>query len=294
MCVSIYKKNGDLVSNIVNYKHGYNMMPCDIFINEGNNQFWIIEEQESIYKYTLTGEFVEKETLPFPAVKITQADAVSYLFYDGGFDRNNPFNIRQASGNNFKDTKSFISKYLKNHTQVPISTFATYKEKIYILLPSNDTIYHYNNGNNTVVPVIKLDFQGKFLSHKDMPENGFRDEEYAELIHKNEKIYDINGFQCIDNILFMKLTGRDNSFRAVNMDNYKVYTFDSLIDGIKDYPQGSSGNSLLLVLQPEEVKDYYSDKNNKSRYEPVNKMLDNLNDDAGLVIFKINLNKQKL
>jgi hypothetical protein len=291
--VSIYKKNGDLIRNIVNYKQGYAMKPCDILINKENNQLWVIEEQKNIYKYTLTGELIEKQTLPFPTVKIAQIDKESYVFYDGGYDKSNPFNIRWVSDNNFNETKSFIPKYLKNYTAIPISIFASYKEMIYIHLPYNDTIYCCNKRSNAVEAMIKLDFQGNFLNHKDMPVEGYSDKEFAELIQKNEKIYSIEGFHCIDNLLFIKLRGGDNAFRAVNIDNNKVYKFNSLIDGIRNSPQGSNENSLLLVLRPEEVKGYYSDKNNKSGYESVNKMLDNLKDDDSFVVFKINLKKTK-
>jgi hypothetical protein len=155
-------------------------------------------------------------------------------------------------------------------------------------------IYYYDNKSNAVEAMIKLDFQGDFLSHKDMPVEGYRDKEFAELIQKNEKIYSIEGFHCIDNILFIRLRGGDNAFRAVNTDNNKVYKFNSLIDGIRYSPQGSNENSLLLVLRHEEVRGYYSEKNKKSRYESVNKMLDSLKDDDGLVVFKINLKKTKL
>jgi hypothetical protein len=288
MCASVYRKSGEKICNIVNNSKGYRMTPCDIFIHEEEKQLWVIEDREILFKYTLNGEFAEKQKLPFHAVKIARKNKDGYIFFNGGFGAMPCYVV--ATDEHFNNSESFIYRDTRNKTATMESAFAVCKDKLWIHVPNNDTLYRYDENRNGISAVCRLDFRGDFLTRRDMPEKGYSDKEYAEMMQKNEKILSIKGFHCVNDMLFMKLNGKDNSFRIIQTDNNMVLRFNTLIDGLKQYPQGSSNGALLLVLGSKTVKSYYSKRKNRSAYDSVNRMLDRLTDSDGKVVFKINLN----
>jgi hypothetical protein len=289
-CVSIFKRSGEFVQTLSNRIQGKMMMPCDIFINGENRQLWVIESREMIVKYSLEGQFIERQQLPFPAVKMADAENGHYLFYDGGFDRQNPCFLRIASGKDFLESSSFVRKYIRNHTHIPLSLFAADDKRIYVFLPCNDTLYVCNRTEKTVSPCCLLDFHGVFLSHREMPEEGYSMEAYDKILRENRKITDIYGFHCVCGRLFMKLAGRDYSFRMIDIENSRAFRFDTLIDGIKAAPQGSTENSLIVSLPSGEVVKIYSAIQGKTKYKAVEAVLKQLKpDDNSRTVFKIKL-----
>jgi hypothetical protein len=293
-CVSIFKRSGEFVRTINNRRQGKLVMPCDIFINRANRQLWIVESQEEIGKYSLDGEFIEQQKLPFQAVKIAQAGKGQYLFYDGGFDRQNPCFLRIASGNDFSESAVFIPKYIRNHTHIPMSFFASGNQSTYLFLPYNDTLYVCTHAEKKVVPCCRLDFHGTFLTHRERPEEGYSMEAEAGMLSENRKITGIRGFHCVNGLLFMKLEGRDYSFRALNLISGRAYRFETLTDGIKTAPQGSTDNSLLISMSARQVMEHYAGRQGKTNYPAVKAMLRQLETASGRVIFKIKLKNKTI
>jgi hypothetical protein len=273
-------------------KRGKIRMPSDIFINEEKRQLWILESRHSIARYTLEGAFVEQQELPFPAVKMAGAGTEEYLFYDGGFDRENPWFLRKTSGSDFQESSLFVRKYIRNYTHIPMSLFAAGHHCIYACLPYNDTLYIYSETEKEVYPACRLDFHGEFLTHGEMPSEGYSMEAYDKLLHENRKITDIRGFHCVNGFLFMKLTGRDHSFRMIDVANRQAYRFESLIDGIQGVPQGSTENSLVICLPGSEFVRHYSG-GRKTGYPAIKTLLKQLETRNGRVICKIKL-KEKM
>jgi hypothetical protein len=291
-CVSIFRQSGEFVRTIKNQKRGITLMPCDIFINEEKKQLRIIEEQKFLYKYTLDGAFVEEQELPFMAVKMAQTGKDRYLFYDGGFDRESPCYLRAVTGDGFSDARLFIPKYFRNYRAYPLSLFASDRQSTFVFLPHNDTLY-ICSAEQKVMPLFRLDFRGTFLTHDEMPEDGFSMEEGAGVINENLKYTSVQGFHYVNGLLFMKLTGRDHSFRALDLENMRVYGFETLTDGLRFAPEGSTENCLLLSLSSEEVlKHYAGDPEKETKYPAVKALLKQLETQHGRVIFKIKL-KQK-
>ena len=89
--VCIFEKDGRFIKRIDGEGKGKIETPCDIYIDNTQEQLWIVESRHFINKYTLQGDFITRVELPFYAVKITQTDNKSFLFYDGGFDRESGF-----------------------------------------------------------------------------------------------------------------------------------------------------------------------------------------------------------
>jgi hypothetical protein len=293
--VSIFKRSGEFVQTVSNRIQGKIVMPCDIFIHKENRQLWIIESPDVIAKYSPDGQFIERQKLPFQAVKMADAGNGHYLFYDGGFDRQNPCFLRMASGHDFSESSTFVRKYIRNHTHIPLSLFAADDERIYAFLPYNDTLYVCNRTEKKVSPCRLLDFHGEFLTHREMPEEGYSMEAFDKILRENRKITDIRGFHCVRGWLFMKPEGRDYSFRMIDLKNSRACRFDTLIDGIKTAPQGSTENSLIISLPVQEVVKIYSGRQGRTKYTAVEAVLKQLKpEDNSRTVFKIKLKNRML
>ena len=284
--VSVYKKSGEHVRTIKN-KQG--MMPVDIFINEKENQLWVIESFQQIGKYSLDGDLIEQQKLPFMAAKIAQAGADHYLFYDGGFDKTTPYFLRIIADNDFSTISESVSKH-NTFNNVPDYTFANNNKEIFICLTKNDTIYVCDKTSLNITPRWHLNFSGDFLTHRDEPEGGFSDKIYAEILKENKKYTDIRGFHCVNNFIFMRLLGKDNSFRAIDISNNYTYRFNTLIDNINIPPQGSTTDGFLVVMTSQEFIRHYSTPDNSTKYESIKDMLNQINNNNnGLIVIKIKL-----
>ena len=95
----------------------------------------------------------------------------------------------------------------------------------------------------------------------------------------------------------MQLYGKDNSFRAVDLNTKAVYKFNSLIDGISIRSdattiQGSTDSELLVSIPAKDFFNEYKRKNNQTRYESVKKILDNSKDVTNRIVLAIKIKKQ--
>jgi len=285
-CVSVYKKTGEHVRTIKNNIPG--MMPNDIFINENEKQLWIIEQFDHINKYSLNGDFIEQQKLPFKTAMMTAVGTGHYLFFDGGFDNNTPFFLRIVT-DDFTTISEFVTKH-NTFNLMPNYTFTDNSEEIFIHITKNDTIYVCNKKNFNITPKWHLNFSGNFLTYRDEPEGGFSDVKYEEIINENKKYRDIQGFHYSNNLVFMKLIGKDFSFRAIDISNNYIYHFNTLIDNINITPQGNTTEGLLVVMTTQDFITHYSKPNNSIKYESIKKMFSKLyKHDNGLIVIKINL-----
>lgn len=295
--VCIFEKDGRFIKRIDGEGKGKIETPCDIYIDNTQEQLWIVESRHFINKYTLQGDFITRVELPFYAVKITQTDNKSFLFYDGGFDRESGFFVRQTS-TNYITKKTFVEKKNQQHRSIPVSLFTNdYSNKTaYSLLPHIDTIY-ISNKNKTFIPYFHLNFNNNLLTFEVFPKNGFNDKEKAAIINQKKLIHDIRGFNYASGLLFMQLYGKDNSFRAVDLNTKAVYKFNSLIDGISIRSdattiQGSTDSELLVSIPAKDFFNEYKRKNNQTRYESVKKILDNSKDVTNRIVLAIKIKKQ--
>lgn len=290
--VCVFDNKGNLVNRIEGRGSGAIETPCDIYIEETKDQLWIIESRCFVNKYSLSGEFINKEELPFNAVKLTQTYKGNYLFYTGGFDKENNYYIIQTTPD-FNTTVYFVEKTIENYRKIPPSLFTVDNDSrnIYSLLPNNDTIYICNK-DEQFKPFFHLDFKDKLLTFKEFPAKGFKDKEMADIINKNERIYNITGFNFASGLLFMQLQGQDNSYRAVNLETQTPYKFSSLIDNasltsIATNIQGSTSTSLLLSIPANQFLNEYSKYDNNTQYSSIKKLLDNPESVKNRVIIEI-------
>jgi len=285
--ISIFKKSGEHVRTITNHIRGNPFRPTDILINEKERQLWILEQFENINTYSLDGQFIEQKKLPFRALKIVSTGTDHFLFFEGVVDKTTSSFLRIVSDIDFSTNAAFVQKYNINNS-IPISTFSYSRDETFIYLPYNDTIYICDNTNLNVTPKWRLDFSGDFLTHRDLPEGGYSDARYAEIIKENKTYRSLRGVHYVNKFIFMRLEGKDNSFRAIDITNNNTYRFNALIDNIKTVPQGNTTNSLLVVMTTQDFVQHYSNPNNCTKYESVEKVLNQLNEyDSGLIVLNI-------
>ena len=284
--VSVFKKSGEHVRTITSRP-----FPNDIFVNEKEKQLWVLEPLEFIKKYSLDGQFIEQIQLPFKAAKIAPAGTNRFLFFEGVYDKSSPSFLRLVSDVDFSTQAAFVPKYHINNT-IPVSTFAYNSYETFIYLPYNDTIYVFDNTNLDVTPKWRLHFSGNFLTHHDIPEGGFSDKRYAEIMKENTKYRGLCGVHCINQFLFLRLEGKDNSFRAIDITTDNAYRFNALVDNLTISPQGSTTDGLLVVMTTQEFIRHYSNPANHTKYESVKDILAKVNErDSGLIVLKIILKK---
>ena len=285
--VSVYKKSGEFVRTITSHARG--AVAMDMFVNEKEKQLWILEQFEYISKYTLDGQFIAQQKLPFKTVKLAPAGTNHFLFFDGIVDKTTSSFLRIVSDGDFSTNAEFVPKYNINNS-IPVSTFTYSSDEIFIYLPYNDTIYVCDNSNLKVIPKWRLNFSGDFLTHHDIPEGGYSNKKYAEIMHENRKYRGLRGVHYVNKFIFMQLDGKDNSFRAIDITNNHTYRFDTLIDNITTSPQGKTTDGLLIVMTYEDFIHHYSNPDNRSGYESINEMLNKENErDGGLIVLKIKL-----
>ena len=146
-----------------------------------------------------------------------------------------------------------------------------------------------------ITPKWHLDFLGKFLTHNDIPESGYSDQRYAEIMKENTKYMALRCVHYVNQFIFMQLDGIDNSFRAIDITNNNTYHFNTLIDNIKIAPQGSTTDGLLVVIKIQEFIRHYSNPYNNTKYESIKELLNNINKyDKGFIVLKIKLREDVL
>jgi len=292
--VSVFKKSGEHIRTITNHIRGVLFMPNDMFVNEEEQQLWILEQTDNINKYSLDGQFIEQRKLPFNAVKVAPIGTEHFLFFEGVIDKTTPAFLRIVSGVDFLTNAEFVPKHPINNT-IPISTFTYNNDEIFIYLPYNDTIYVCDKSNLNVTPKWHLNFSGDFLTYHDIPEGGYSEQKFAEIMNDNKKYRGLQGVYCINNYIFMRLEGKENSFRAIDITNSKTYRFNTLIDNIKTAPQGNSNNGLLVVMNIQDFIRHYSNPGNSTKYESINELLSNVKEyDIGLIVLKIKMKEDLL
>jgi len=260
-----------------------------MFINEKEQQLWILEQFEYINTYSLDGQFIEQRKLPFKAVKIAPAGTDHFLFFEGVIDKTTPSFLRIASGIDFSTNAGFVPKHTINNT-IPISAFTYNSNEIFIYLPYNDTVYVCDNTNLNVTPKWHLNFSGDFLTHHDIPEGGYSDKRYAEIMKENRKYRGLRGVHYVNKFIFMRLDGKDNSFRAIDVTNNNTYCFNTLIDNITTYPQGNTTDGLLVAMATQDFIRHYSNPDNSTKYESIKELLIKVNEhDRGFIVLKIKL-----
>lgn len=293
--VCIFDKNGKFIKRIDgSIGKGSIETPCDIFIDEKNDQLWILESRHFIYKYTLSGEFINQEKLPFEAVKISSIND-NFLFYNGGFDKKYPYYIRLTTSD-YTTLQGFVKKPKNiNEMNIPVSLFTYDKNKnaVFALLPHNDTIYLGESSKGGYVsPFLHLNFGGDLLTFSDYPSQGFSDKEMAKIIVNKEKIHSITGFNFASGLLFMKSSGKDNSYRTIDIANRVGYKFNSILDNISALSvvtaiQGSTGTSLLISLPAKSLLDEYALHDNQTRYQSIKELLNTIEPTDNRVLIEL-------
>lgn len=296
--VCIFDKEGKFIKRIDGKGTGAVETPCDIFIDKKQDQLWVVESRHFIHKYSLKGNFMAKEVLPYFAVKLARFDDNGFLFYDGGFDRESPFFVRQTS-TDLKTVKTFVEKKNKQYRSIPISLFANNDkdEEVYSLLPYIDTVYISNN-TKSFTPFFHLNFDSSLLTFDIFPNNGFSDKEMAEIIKTKKMVHNITGFYYVSGLLFMQLHGKDDSFRIINVSTKSVYKFNTLINELNvDHGvttiQGSTDTSLLVSMQAKEFLEKYTERKYLTHYKSIVKLLNTPEIIKNRVLMEIKIKKHE-
>ena len=292
--VSVYKKSGEYMRTITSQTRGSFSGLNDMLANDKEKQLWILEQFENINIYTLDGQFIAQQQLPFKAVKIASAGTDHFLFFEGVVDKTSSSFLRIVSDVDFSTKAEFVPRYNINNT-IPVSAFTYNSDEIFIYLPYNDTIYVCDNTNLNVTPKWHLNFSGSFLTHHGIPEGGYSDKKYAEIMQENKKYMCLRGVHCVNKFIVMQLVGKENSFRAIDITNNHTYRFSTLIDNIKTAPQGNTVAALLIVMTIQDFIRHYSNPNNNTKYKSIKDLLNKVNEhDNGLIVLKIKLKEDLL
>ena len=294
--VYIFNTQGHFVKKID--ASGKLATPSDIYINERRQELWVLDYRNYLNRYTLTGELIEHQELPFAAVTMEHYSHKEFLFYDGYFDRENSSLLFLSDVATAKNKKGLIAKSEKNIPPViPATLFTrdTETDAIYMLLKLNDTIYISEPKSKTLMrPLYHLETKGTMLTEDSYPADGFTDREYAEFRKSNQHIVSVNSFYFASGKLFFKLEGKYAYYVMIDTRTNQVSKFGRLFDGLHTHTpatsiQGTTGNELLFLFNTSHLLAHYALHNTTSIYPSINQTLDELtqsNQTDGYVIIR--------
>ncbi|MDL2245693.1 6-bladed beta-propeller [Parabacteroides sp. OttesenSCG-928-J18] len=292
--VSIFSNEGVFIKQIKG--DHFEDRPSDIYINEEDDQLWLLKDRKYIAKYTLEGELLSREELPFIAVDMTNAGNGEYLFFDGNMDRNAPGYIRLSNGQDTVEDPFFIMKNttIRQNGYFPFSLFTENEDRsqIYAMVHYRDTIYSFDTkGDRQMKPFLRLDFDGQMITDSFFPPEGFSDKAFADLIEKY--IHSINGFHYAAGKFFFRTLGPDQAFYILDPDSHQLMRSATLFDGLAtnpyDSPCAGKGDYLYVVLPAEQLCVHY--ENRQSAFPPINELIKSLTPSDNNVILKIKIRK---
>ena len=90
----------------------------------------------------------------------------------------------------------------------------------------------------------------------------------------------------------MKSSGKDNSYRTIDIANRVGYKFNSILDNISALSvvtaiQGSTGTSLLISLPAKSLLDEYALHDNQTRYQSIKELLNTIEPTDNRVLIEL-------
>ena len=274
--VSIYNNNGEFIKRIDNRGKGKIETPTDIIININNDELWICDSRTKINKYSLEGSYIESIQTPTKCIKMTFVDNNTILTYEGLFEESSS-HLFNSYTKDWKKKGEFVNKgkMINTPTSYPPSLFAKdlQENTTYAILFQKSIIYKYEKGE--LKPFIYLDFNNNLLTEDKYPQNGFSDEQLADIINRGEYIYTIQDFQSISKKIFFKTLGNNPMYYLINCNDGENYKFESLFDKFKprmtNPVAGSDDKYLYLVQKKIDLINHY--KNKECNYNEINNII---------------------
>lgn len=134
--IGIFNSNGKFLSQIGNHKSDKLNNPYGIYIEEDEQELWIIDDGTRINKYTLDGELKHIIKLPFESVDLKKHDE-KFFYYTARLKSTvNSYIL------NYNEKEGDISEYLpvnwniKRHGNITSDVFAMSSSGLYFLLPA--------------------------------------------------------------------------------------------------------------------------------------------------------------
>ena len=205
--------------------------PYGIYIEEDEQELWIIDDGTQINKYTLDGELKHIIKLPFKSVDLRKHDE-KFFYYTARIK-----NTVNSYILNYNEKEGDIREYIpvnwniKRHGNITSDVFAKTDSGLYFLLPANDTIYYYNE--NKVFPYVRLNFEGEYFTETSYPDKGFTDKEYSELIINKEYVLGLDCFTGLSDKLMFYTWGKYEKIYIYNLKTKTLNSCNGLIDNIK-------------------------------------------------------------
>jgi len=293
--VYIFSDKGEYVNTLEAGCKGNLTMPIDIMINEKSSELWVINERNTIKRYSPDGKtYLGEIELPFQVSAIAYYSNEKFLLYDGNFNKEVKGYITLTG---FEQKSQRYVYAIKNsdkkfNSYIPATLFTHASNNIiYTLLPNNDTIYlsDIKRGKN-FKPLYYLNFGGDFLNESQWPDNGFNDREYAEMMNSGKYIYGINSFYSANNKIFFRTQGRYSKYFMINTKTHQLFNFNNLIDDLSTKTpatsiQGSAGNDIFFIFDSDYLISHYQKRGMKSEYPQIEELLKSLGKENHKVVF---------
>lgn len=295
--VFIFRKSGQFIKRIDNRGKGKIQSPATLFVNTQKDELWILDERRFICRYSLQGDFIDKQPLSFPAVDMIDLDNNRFLFYTNAFDQKQPHSFILSSADSLNEQARFqlTSKVTADHTASYHATLFTKGETdntLYTLLNANDTIYSYNRLTKRLQPYMHLDFNNELLTADKYPKEGFSFSKMEELIENKAYIFSIHSFYWAADKLFFRLTGKQTQYGVLDLKKKKQYTFPILFDDLEPTTLGSSivgsrGNTFFFVFDSGYLKEHYKER--KCSYKSIEQALKSVGDKNQQILFEVHI-----
>ena len=191
--VQIYDNSGKFIKQITSEEEEFPIIST-IHISPNKKELWVLFLDNTLYKYTLDGTFIEKITLPFSCVGMISLDKQEFLIYDGRFNKD--WEHEFALTNLIEVEKFFLRKNRKLLQSFDDNVFAANLDdgnEIFIFPNMKDTIYMYDSKEKMMEPYFHLDFHGDYLTEEMLPRDRyFSDKEMHDIITEKKYIYSKN------------------------------------------------------------------------------------------------------
>ncbi len=300
--VFIFNTDGKFIKKSRRTGKGKIITPCDVFIDELKDQLCIIDETHFLKYYTLSGDFLFEEKLPFPIVKMIRYKDSTFIGYDGRFNKKSVNTVFYWNKANLKNHKEFLpmthNKRIHNN-RIPGTVFAKDAQSglIFSCFDLNDTIYCSNpRKNKPFEAYLHMDFNDQFFTESKYPEKGFTDKEGSEFLRQKKYVQDITSFHCASGKLYFRLSGKLGYYCALDIKNNTLMSFNSLFDNLNPYNtvfaiQGNTENSLFFMFKRSELIDHYKKIKMKPSYPDIKKLISSTEKKNDWVVVIVDLKK---
>lgn len=222
--VFVFDSLGSFIQKIGNVGKGPGeyIDPVDFIIK--NNEIEILARfLKKRIKYSLNGDLIKEDIIPFYATKFYQFENGDYIYYHYKPEHNNmDHHIIIASQNG-----DIINKYLpRNESFIYASdhmNFCSYRNQLYFSKCFNNNIFLIDNEMFT--PIFSLDFQGHFIDEI----------KFDGITNSKEKIKILNSIPDVTGLRFYHLIEKQLIFIYIYNREYFINLFDVKTKTLKSF-----------------------------------------------------------